>query len=211
MANTRDLRAKLERLKGQRDQLQRTITALTDQLRLDKRQASRVRRALEIVKGVGIATQQQLEYHLTEQVSLAMEAVFDAPYRLAVHFEEKRGRTEVALMFARNDMEFPPIGSAGGGTIDVAAFALRVAYWSMRRDKAVASILLLDEPFSQLKGEDANRRALAIVQELSHKLHLQILMVSDERVPRDDIIHHADHVYLAQKDALHTTLTLLEA
>jgi len=150
---------------------------------------------LEISKSVGLATQKQLEYHLEEQVSLAMQAVFDDPYEFVVHFQEKRGKTEAELLFARRDMEFPPRGSAGGGSIDIAAFALRIAYWSMRQDKQVRPLLILDEPFSQLKGQDANLRALAMVQELSKRLDLQIIMISDERIPREDIIANADRVF----------------
>lgn len=189
------LRHKLERRKGQRNQLQKVIDRLETQIRTNKRNFIRHEKALQIVKHVGLKTQKQLEYHLAEQVSLAMDAVFDDPYRLKVDFLEKRGKTEVELLFTRRGMEFPPIGSAGGGAIDVASVALRVAYWSMRRDKKARPLLLLDEPFSQLKGEDANRRALSIIQELSHKLKLQIIMVSDERVPREDIMNNADKVF----------------
>jgi DNA repair exonuclease SbcCD ATPase subunit len=124
-----------------------------------------------------------------------MEAVFDNPYQLKVNFQEKRGRTEAEILFVKGDLEFPPLGNAGGGTIDVASLALRIAYWSMRRDKKIRPLLLLDEPFSQLKGEVANRRALAIIQEISHKLGLQIIMISDERVSREDIIANADKVF----------------
>jgi len=189
------LRNRLEYLKGQRDQLQKTIDDLKEKIRDDKRTLIRYERALEIVKQVGLLTQKQLEYHLAEQVSLAMEAVFDNPYKLRVNFQEKRGRTEAEILFVKGDMEFPPLGNAGGGTIDVASLALRIAYWSMRRDKKIRPLLLLDEPFSQLKGEVANRRALAIIQEISHKLGLQIIMISDERVSREDIIANADKVF----------------
>ena len=92
-------------------------------------------------------------------------------------------------------MEFPPLGNAGGGAINVASLALRIAYWTMRQDKKSRPLLLLDEPFSRLKGEDANRRALAIVQEISKRLGLQIIMISDERVPREDILANADKVF----------------
>ncbi|MFA5526944.1 MAG: hypothetical protein WC992_08975, partial [Acholeplasmataceae bacterium] len=191
----KQLRRELEHRRGKRDQLQATVEELKGTLKDLRRQMLRHERALEIVKQVGLMTQQQLEYHLAEQVSLAMEAVFDDPYRLAVHFQEKRGKTEAEVMFTRRGLAFPPIGSAGGGAIDVAAFALRVAYWSMRQDRHVAPVLLLDEPFSQLKGEDANKRALTIVQEISRQLNVQIIMVSDERIPREDIIDNADRVF----------------
>ena len=195
MATIQELRLSFERLKGKKEQLENTISNLEQRLTIQKRENVRHERALEIVKQVGLATQKQLEYHLSEQVSLAMEAVFDDPYKLKVNFIEKRGKTEVELLFVKRDMEFPPIGSAGGGAIDVACFALRTAYWAMRRDKKIRPLLLLDEPFSQLKGEYANRQALTIMQELSEKLNLQIITVSDERVSREDILQHSNKVF----------------
>lgn len=200
MPDIQSLRLELERRKGKRDQLQRIAEDLKEEISLNKRQIIRHEKALEIVKQVGLMTQKQLEYHLTEQASLAMEAVFDDPYQLKVEFQEKRGKTEVEILFKRRDMEFPPIGSAGGGAIDVASLALRIAYWAMRQDKKIRPLLLLDEPFSQLKGEEANRRALAIIQEISNQLGLQIIMVSDERVSREDIIANSDQIFQVSQD-----------
>lgn len=191
----KSLRNRVEYLKGQRDQIQNTISKLEQKIKKDRRELLRHGKALEIVKQVGLATQQQLEYRLSEQVSLAMEAVFDDPYKLKVNFQEKRGRTEVEILFTRRGMEFPPEGNAGGGTMDVASLALQIAYRSMRRDKKVRPILILDEPFSRLKGVDANRRALAVLQEISSKLGMQIIMISDERISREDIIANADKVF----------------
>ncbi len=195
MATIKELRQTLENKKGRRDQLQKEIDKVQESIRMDNRQLNRHERALEIVKQVGLATQKQLEYHLSEQVSLAMEAVFDDPYKLKVDFQEKRGKTEVELLFTRGELELPPIGNTGGGAIDIASLALRIAYWAMRQDKKVRPLLLLDEPFSRLKGEDANRRALSIVKQLSSNLGLQIISVSDERVSREDIISNADRVF----------------
>jgi DNA repair exonuclease SbcCD ATPase subunit len=189
------LRQRLEYKKGQRDRLQQSIDQLSETISSDTKDARRHEKALEIVKQVGLATQKQLEYHLSEQVSLAMEAVFDDPYHLKINFMEKRGKTEAEILFCRRDMELPPIGFTGGGAIDIASLALRIAYLSMRQDRKVRPFLLLDEPFSRLKGENANKRALAIIQEISRNLGLQIIMVSDERVPREDIISNADRVF----------------
>jgi hypothetical protein len=194
-----NLRNELERKKGKREQLQQSLTALEGKMQADKESLLQHEQALEIVKQVALATQKQLEYHLSEQVSLAMEAVFDDPYRLKLNFQEKRGKTEVEILFTRRELEFPPMGSAGGGVIDIASLALQIAYLSMRNDKKVRPLLLLDEPFSRLKGEDANRRALAIIQEISRKLQLQIIMVSDERVSREDITTNADKVFYVQQ------------
>lgn len=189
------LRRKLENKKGQRDRLILEKERVTKEITLKTRLSQRHERALEIVKQVGLETQKQLEYHLSEQVSLAMEAVFDDPYSLKINFQEKRDKTEAEILFTRRDMEFPPMGNAGGGTIDIASLALRIAYWSMRQDKKIRPLLILDEPFSRLKGVDANKRALGILHELSEQLELQIISVSDERIPREDIIENADKVF----------------
>ena len=195
----KQLRTKLEHRKGQRDQLQSMIDQLGGHLDSLQKDIVRHERALEIAKHVGLATQKQLEFHLAEQVSLAMSAVFDNAYQLKLNFQEKRGKTEVELLFVRGGVEFTPMGSAGGGAIDVASLALRMAYWVMRRDKKNRAVLLLDEPLSQLKGERANERALTMVQEIAHRLNLQIIMVSDERISRESIVERSDKVYQVVK------------
>ncbi len=197
-AKIQDLRNRLERRKGERDHLQRLIDDLESSLRSQERNLRRLWKARQIVQAVALTTQRRLEYHLSEQVSLAMEAIFDSPYQASLRFEEKRGKTEARILFLRKHLEFPPLGSAGGGTIDVAAFALRVAYLSMRQDQKIRPLLLLDEPFSQLKGEDANRRALGLLQEISHQLEIQVISVSDERIPREEIVASSDRVFLIQ-------------
>ncbi len=200
MSSIQSLRNKLEYRKGQRDKIQDTINSLKAKIKTDKQNLVRHEHALEIVKQVGLATQKQLEYHLSEQVSLAMEAVFDDPYELIVNFLEKRGKTEVDLLFSRRGLTFSPMGNAGGGAIDIGSLALRIAYWAIREDKKVRPLLLLDEPFSRLKGQNANQRALAIIREISHQLGLQIIMISDERVSREDIIANADRVFQVSRD-----------
>ncbi len=195
MNDIKEIRNLVEYKKGQRDMQQQDIENITMEIRKTKQSLTRYERALEIVKQVGLTTQKQLEYHLGEQVCMGMKAVFEDPYGLQVNFQENRGKTEAELLFERRGVCFPPIGSAGGGTIDVASLTLRIAYWTMRQDKKVRPLLLLDEPFSQLKGEEANKRALALLQEISHKLKLQVIMISDERIPREDIISNADKVF----------------
>ena len=60
------------------------------------------------------------------------------------------------------------------------------------------NVLILDEPFKHLKGETANLRVLDMVQQISKKLNLQIIMVSDERISRDDIEEKADRLFLVE-------------
>jgi len=195
MEGVRELRRILENKKGKRDQVQKILTDIEEKRKEDFRTLHRCERALEIVKQVGLDTQKQFEYHISEQVSLALETVFDDPYEFKVRFEEKRGQTEVSLFFVRRNLEIPPMGNSGGGALDVASLALRIAYLSMRQDHNIRPILILDEPFHQLKGEQANIQALNLINELSLQLGIQVIMISDERVSREDIMDNADKVF----------------
>ena len=188
-----NLRNQFERLNGNREQLQKQISELTKERAYHSRQEKLAERARNIVRAVALQTQQQLEYRISGMVSSAQEAVFDDPYGLVARFEERRGKTECDLLFSREGQEFDPLASSGYGAVDVAAFALRVAAWCM--GKASAPILLLDEPFKHLKGEVQNQRAIEMVHKLSEQLGLQVIMISDERAPREDIIAGADRVF----------------
>jgi len=159
-----------------------------------KRSLHQHEKAREIVRKVGLATQSQLQYHISDITSLALEAVFPNPYELKVEFVERRNKTECDLKFIRDENEITPLSEGGLGAADVASFALRVASWSMLRPRTCNTVIL-DEPFKHLKGEQANLKVLQMINEISRKLKIQIIMVSDERISREDIIDSADRVF----------------
>lgn len=193
-----EIRNLLERRKGQKIEVENTIKNAKDTLRETKRSLRRHERAREIVKIVGLETQRQLQFHISDMASLALEAVFNDPYQLKVDFVERRNKTECDLLFVRDEMEIDPITASGVGAVDVASFALRVASWSMSQPRSQAC-LILDEPFKHLKGEEENKKVLTMINEISKRLGLQIIMVSDERIPKEDIIESADRVFEVTK------------
>lgn len=201
--NMDELRKTFERKIAIRDRIQSEIKSHRKEMRTNIKEERILEKAVELVKQVGLETQKQLEFHLAEQVSTCLAAVFDDPYELIVKFEEKRGTTEVLFMFSRDGIELIPTnsygGSSGGGAIGVASFGLRIAYMLMRQNSKSQPVLILDEPFNRLKGEEANQRVLELVYKLSHELGIQIIMVSDERIPRTEIIKNADKVFFVNK------------
>ena len=190
----KDLRNKLEQQKGKRDQILSDIDQLTNRIDENKHLLRACVRAREIIRQVGIKTQQQLSYNISEITSMALSAVFEDPYELLLRFVERRNKTECDILFSKKGFaEIDPF-DGGGGAIDVAAFALRVASWSMQRPRS-DNVLVLDEPFKHLKGEEANRKMLEMVKEISKKLGIQIIMVSDERVSRSTTLEFADKIF----------------
>ena len=184
-----NLRSKLEQQKGQRQQIEKSLTTLRTTLTDDKRSLRRHEQAREIVREVGIATQNQISFHISDITSLALEAVFTNPYELKVEFVQRRNKTECDLTFARDGMQIDPLTASGVGAVDVAAFALRIASWSMAHPKS-RNVIILDEPFKFL-SENYQDRASAMVKELSEKLGLQFIIVTHEPI----LASYADKVF----------------
>lgn len=192
-----DIRFKLERKKGERDSLLSSIISLEKQIEEGKKSLRAHEKAKKILQEVGLKTQQQLSYNVSGIASMALETVFDNPYELQLDFVERRNKTECDIYFVRGigeDMVRLDPFSGGGGAIDVASFALRVALWSMSQPKTRPT-LILDEPFKHLKGEIANRKVLEMVKKISDKLGIQIIMVSDERVSRETTAEFTDKLF----------------
>ncbi len=192
--NIQDYRNKLERKKGQRDQLSSSISDTKQKIRTLEKDVLNIEKAHTIMKRVAQRTQQQLQYHISEIVTLALAAVFDEPYEFEIDFVERRGKTEADLFFVKGGEREEPLDASGGGVADIASFALRVAMWNLQNQKS-RCCQILDEPFKHIKGVDANRKAIQMVKEISNRLKLQIIMVSDERAPIEDIEKGADKVF----------------
>lgn len=191
------LRNKLERRKGQRDRIERDIKHFTQKIDEGKRSLRYHVKAREVIRQVGLKTQRQLSYNISEITTMALNAVLDDPYDLELEFVERRNKTECDIWLTRRDRRTsadPDDGFVGGGAIDIAAFALRVASWSMQRPRS-RNVLILDEPFKHLKGEHINRKMLEMLREVSRRLGVQIIMVSDERVSRAATVEATDRLF----------------
>jgi DNA repair exonuclease SbcCD ATPase subunit len=188
--NITELRNKLERFKGQKAQVQKSLQETKEVLTAKEDELDLTIQAREILKQVGLKTQEQLQYHIGDITSLALGAIFeDDPYELKVSFVQRRNKTECDLLFVRNDNEIRPIDSSGGGAVDVASFALRVASWSMKHPKT-RNTIILDEPMRFL-SEDRQEQASKIIKEISQKLGIQFIIITHE----PNLAIHADKIF----------------
>jgi len=176
MPDLQILRTNLNQLKGQKYQVEKTIAENKVLLKESKRSLHRHEEAKEIIRAVGQATQQQISFHISDITSLAMEAVFKEPYQLKIDFVQRRNKTECDLSFEREGVKIDPLTASGGGAVDVDAFALRIASWTMMNPRS-RNTIILDEPFRFLSG-DNQERASAMVKEISQKLGIQFILVT---------------------------------
>lgn len=178
--NIQQLRNRLEQQRGQKLQIEKNLDVIATELRDAKRALHHHEQAREVIREVGLKTQQQLQYHISDITSLALESVFNEPYKLEVEFVQRRNKTECDLFFVRQGERMDPLTASGGGAVDVAAFALRIASWSMARPRT-RNTIILDEPFRFLSA-DNQERASTMLKELSQRLGIQFIIVTHEQV-----------------------------
>jgi hypothetical protein len=132
-------------------------------------------------QGIVQATAQQIQQaahdRIAAVVSECLRSVFETPYAFKILFERKRGRTEAVLQFVRGELEIDPLGAAGGGVIDVAAFALRVACLVLARPP-LRRLLVLDEPFSHCKPPEVLApRICKMLEMLAEQFGIQFVLI----------------------------------
>jgi len=189
MSSIQHLRNHLEQQKGKKAQIQKSITSLNLSTKEKKKDLRRHEQAREVIREVGLKTQSQLSFHISDITSLALDAVFNDPYSLVAEFVQRRNKTECDLYFERDGNRVDPLSASGGGAVDVAAFALRVASWSMQRPKS-RSTLILDEPLRFLSA-DHQEKASVMIKELSKKLGIQFIIITHEPI----LASYADKIF----------------
>lgn len=134
------------------------------------------RGANDLARGVARDIQARVCGCVAGVVSRCLEAVFDEPYNFKMDFVEKRGRTEVALTFERDGQIVDPMSASGGGVVDVASFALRLAAILLSGPKT-RRILVLDEPFKFL-SRAYRSKIRQLLSDLASEMSVQIIMVT---------------------------------
>jgi ABC-type spermidine/putrescine transport systems, ATPase components len=183
------LRNKIEQEKGKKAQIEKNLADALLLLREKKRALHHHEQAREIIREVGLKTQQSLQFHISNITSLALESVFFDPYELKAEFVQRRNKTECDLYFLRDGNRIDPLSASGVGAVDVASFALRIASWSMERPRSLP-VIVLDEPFRFLSA-DYQEQASLMVKEISQKLGIQFIIVTHEQI----LASNADRIF----------------
>jgi len=136
------------------------------------------RQAQEVLQLLAQAVQQKAHERIAHVVSSCLSAVFDDPYEFHIEFERKRGRTEASLRFRRRGLEVDPLTASGGGVVDVAAFALRIACLVMHRPR-LSRVLIMDEPFKFVSAQ-YQEGVRTMLEQISQEMKVQIVLVTHD-------------------------------
>ncbi len=184
----REIEEKFQEAKANRASLQKFLSEIEEDLKNKKSFLNNSIIAREIIRTVALKTQEQLEFRISGLVTLALDTMFPG-YTFEMKFtDERRNKTECDLIFIKDGKNkiYDVLNEDGGGLADVGSFALRLAVWSIRKNR---KLLILDEPFKFL-SEDLQDKCSELVHQLSEELGIQIIMVS--HLPQ--IISHADRI-----------------
>lgn len=146
-------------------------------LRIVEEQLTAAEEARKIVQTVAQEVQIRCHKQISRIVSRCLSAVFgENAYEFRIDFEQKRGRTEARLLFVRDGEEIEPTDSCGGGVIDMASLALRLAALVLSRPQK-RRLLVLDEPLRCLSRNYAERVG-EMLMTLAEELSVQFCIVT---------------------------------
>ena len=81
------------------------------------------------------------------------------------------------MVFLNGGKEESPLEASSGGKLEIAAFALRLVCVLLSRP-AKRRLLVLDEPFKSVHGEEYRERTRELVEEMAKKMGFQIVMAT---------------------------------
>lgn len=151
-------------------------------LRDAKHKVSTALKAQEVLQLVAQAVQKNAHDQIAEVVTRCLVAVFGKMYKFTIEFSRKRGKTEAEPLFWKKQRKIwhplKPLDAAGGGCVEIAALALRMSDIVLS-DPKCEPVLVLDEPFRCVNGEEYRKRTAELIMTLSVEMGIQIIMATD--------------------------------
>lgn len=168
-----------DRLLNERRHAERVLAEETAAVLQAEQDAADCLTAQGIIQQIAQSIQQKAHGRVAAVVTKCVQAVFGTHMEFRIDVERKRGKTEARLLLLENAHELDPLDEACGGVVDVAAFGLRMAAIVLTRPTS-RRLLICDEPFKNVNGEEYQARVAAVVTALAEDLDFQIVFVTDD-------------------------------
>ncbi len=190
--NLEQIQTMVRKKQGARDELLKQQKQLKEKQVILNQRSTNSREARALIQAVAQKTQENLEFHISNFVTMALTAILDNAPTFVVRMVQRRNTVECDLFFEQNGTETEVMEFSGGGVKDIASFALRIAYWVLKKNRAV---FLLDEPFKNVSANYMEKTG-EMVRRTADKLGLQIIMTTHV----EELIDTADLVYVGKLD-----------
>ena len=181
----KDVCGKVERMKGQKEAIEKQVENLEESLDLIVLNIDGLSKAREFFQFQADAVQKEVVDTISNLISMALADIFPDPYECVIHTGIKRNATEASILFEKGGMLLEPKDAVGGGPIDVASFAGRVAFVHLSGDRRT---IIGDEPF-KFVSRDLLDRCPEMLKTLTALGH-QFILIS--HLP--EVINAADNI-----------------
>ena len=173
---TQQLERILSRREADLERLQLDIIRLEDSITAGRRTMEEWERAREILVNALLGTQEKLKLFVEDVVTLALSAIYGNECSFELEYVTRRNQVEAIPWIVINGERFSPRDEVGGGVLDIAALALRMAVWAITEPRPAATFLL-DEP-SKFLSADLQVEFGRMLSELADSLGAQFIVVT---------------------------------
>ena len=174
------MREQMDKLLAKREALAESLTRERNLLAAAKPRVADLVEAQGIFQQVAQTIQENAHRQIAKIVSRCLQTVFaDDAYEFQIKFVKMRGKTEARLLFIRDGEEYDPLSSTGGGVVDIASFALRLACLLFSQPQK-RRLLVLDEPFKML-SRDYCEAVHEMLLTLAKEMDIQFVMVTHSK------------------------------
>ena len=177
----------LEQRKGKKKRLLEEISNMKKNILSYKQQKEQIEVSLAILKKIAKQTQDEIVFHISNIITMALNSIFEENYEFKLEFIERKNRIESNMYLLKNGKKTDPLNANGGGIVDVISFALRISIWNLVKNR---NTIILDEPFKYI-SRDLQVKAGKMLKLLSEKLELQFIIISHDK----NIIDSADKMF----------------
>ena len=180
MQTSRYYRSFIDSKKGELSILRASKAKYQEQIASKQVSLEYILGAQELLQQTAQKTQSRLSFHISNFISSNLEAIWgEDAYTFSMEFIEKRNKTEVSMLLhtPEGDVSLDSLNNVrgGGGVLDIVAFGLRIALWSLQSQKQ--KVMILDQPLSNLDQEHLPK-AGELIKELSDKLGIQFIIIN---------------------------------
>ena len=158
-------------------------------------------KAADFLVAIGQEIHKEAVEKIESVVTIAISHVYDRPFSFRLIFETQRSNIEARPVIFEGKNEYDIKDDLGGGLVDIASFAMRIALWSIHSPQS-RSIFILDEPF-KWTGNYIDK-AGAMLKYLADELNLQIILVSHDK----ELVAICDRVYTVSHDGKNSSTVL---
>lgn len=121
----------LARLESERDLLGKQITTDSEKVTTLRQDATEWEQARDLMVQVLAVTQVRVRRFVEEVVTKALSTIYGEDSSFELEYQQKRNQLEATPYIVIRGHRFSPRDEVGGGVLDIAALAVRIAVWAM--------------------------------------------------------------------------------